>query len=73
MQAVHDGDRTRFLFHYALLGAPEDNPWVAMGVPAGREIASFTRLAFRARTERPMRIWVQLQTTLPDQNQQYWR
>jgi hypothetical protein len=73
MEAVHDGERTRFLFHYALRGAPEDSPWVAMGVPAGREIAGFTRLAFRARTERPMRIWVQLQTTLPDQNQQYWR
>jgi hypothetical protein len=73
MEAVHDGNSTRFLLHYALLGAPEDSPWVAMGVPAGKEIANFTRLAFRARTERPMRIWVQLATTLPDQNQQYWR
>ena len=73
MEAVHDGDSTRFLLHYALRGAPEDSPWVAMGIPAGREIANFTRLAFRARTEKPLRIWVQLATTLPDQNQQYWR
>jgi hypothetical protein len=73
MEAVHDGENTRFLFHYALRGAPEDSPWVSMGVPAGKAITSFTRLAFRARTERPMRIWVQLATTLPDHNQQYWR
>lgn len=73
MEAVRDGNSTRFLLHYALRGAPDDSPWVAMGVPAGREIANFTRLAFRARTDKPMRIWVQLATTLPDQNQQYWR
>jgi hypothetical protein len=73
MQAVPGANGTRFLLHYALRGAPEDSPWVAMGVPAGKAIADFTRVAFRVRTERPMRIWVQLATTLPDHNQQYWR
>jgi hypothetical protein len=73
MEAIPAHDGTRFLLHYALRGAPEDSPWVAMGVPAGREMPKFKRLAFRARTDRPMRVWVQLATTLPDNNQQYWR
>ena len=67
-----DGTGPRLRLHFEIRGAPEDSPYASLGMPAGKDIAKFTRVAFRARAERPMRIWVQLWTTVPEGNQ-YWR
>jgi len=70
--AIPDASGTRLILHFGLHGAPEGGPYVAVGIPTGKDITKFTRVAFRARAERPMRIWVQLWTTVPEGNQ-YWR
>lgn len=63
---------TTLMLHFALRGSPGTSPYAAVGLPAGKDIVNFTRVAFRARASRPMRAWVQLWTTVPEGNQ-YWR
>ena len=70
--AVPDASGSSLMLHFGLRGAPDLSPYVAVGIPAGKDITNFTRVAFRARASRPMRAWVQLWTTVPTGNQ-YWR
>ena len=63
---------TNLKLHFELRSSPGLSPYVAVGIPAGKDIVNFTRVAFRARASRPMRAWIQLWTTVPEGNQ-YWR
>jgi hypothetical protein len=71
-EVERDGSTARLAFRYRLSGPASDDPWVAFGMPAGRSIAAFERIAFRARADRPMRLWVQLWMPTAQGNQ-YWR
>jgi hypothetical protein len=63
---------SRLVVRYTLGGTRSDSPWVAQGVPVGRDLVSFDHLAFKGSADRPMRIWVQFWRPVPTGNQ-YWR
>jgi hypothetical protein len=72
LDVVPDTKDGELLLHYALHGAAGESPYVALGMPAGPDMRRFERVAFRARADRPMRIWVQIWTAVAAGNQ-YWR
>ncbi len=51
---------TQLGFRFGLGGSRSENPYAAMVVPAGPEIAMYDRLVFTGRASRPMRVSVQL-------------
>lgn len=54
------------------LGEQSESPYLAVVVPAGKGIAGFDRVSFKARASGPMRLWVQLRA--PDETRdRRWR
>ena len=51
---------TQVSFRYALGGTQSGSPFAALVMPAGSELAGSNRLMFMARSDRPMRMSVQL-------------
>jgi hypothetical protein len=72
LDVIHEHGAARLLLQYTLGGTKEENPYVSLWMPAGNDIADFSRLAFRGRADRPTRIWVQLWRQVPTGNE-YWR
>jgi hypothetical protein len=62
---------TQLMLRYALSGAASASPFAALAVPAVPGLAQYDRLAFVARADRPMRIWVQAR--LPGTEGRRWR
>ena len=63
---------SRLQVRYALGGTTADNPYVSLILPAGRDLATFDRLAFKAQAKNPMRLWVYLLAPGPN-GPRYWR
>jgi hypothetical protein len=57
--------------HY-VLGEQSESPYVAIVAPAGKAMAGFDRVSFRARAAGPMRVSVQLRTPDPARDRR-WR
>jgi hypothetical protein len=72
LDVQHERGQTRLLVEYTLGGTRNDNPYVALAMPAGSNLAAYDHLAFRGRADRPTRIWVQFWRPVPAGNQ-YWR
>jgi hypothetical protein len=51
---------TQLLMRFALAGAEEDGPYVALAMPAGEALSRHDRIVFMAHSDRPMRMSVQL-------------
>ncbi|MGH9349503.1 MAG: CehA/McbA family metallohydrolase [Vicinamibacterales bacterium] len=51
---------TQILFRYAIAGTASSHPFAALVVPAGGTLPGHDRLTFRARSDRPMRLSVQV-------------
>jgi hypothetical protein len=71
-EVEQEGPDTRVVFRYRLSRTASSDAWVALGMPAGSNLSSFSRIAFRGRAERPMRVWVQFWMPTARGNQ-YWR
>jgi hypothetical protein len=63
---------TQILFRYALGGAASSSPFAALTVPAGTTLPSYDKLAFTARSDRPMRLSVQLRAPGADAEAERW-
>ena len=63
---------TRVLFRYGLGGKESESPWVALGMRSGPALAQYDRVVFSARSDDPVRLWVQLWMPVPTGNV-YWR
>jgi hypothetical protein len=63
---------TRLRLRYALAGSTAGGSYVALGMPAGEDLAQFDRVIFAGQADRPMRIWFQLWMPVPTGNN-YWR
>jgi hypothetical protein len=51
---------TQVLLRYAIAGVASSHPFAALVMPAGAALPSYDRLTFTARSDRPMRLSVQL-------------
>lgn len=67
--AVHG---TRILFRYALSGMMSEEAWIALGMRTDPDLPRYSGLRFKARADRPTRLWVQLWVPVPTGNL-YWR
>ena len=54
---------TQLLLRFALSGAATDSPYAAFVMPVTSPVATFDRLVFTARADRPMRLSVQLRAS----------
>jgi hypothetical protein len=63
---------TELQLDYALEASTDESPWIAFNLRTPPDLARFSRLVFSARSDRPMRLWVQLRTLLPARRL-YWR
>lgn len=71
LDVVSRAGGTELSLHYAL-GEPNESPYVAIVAPAGKGMAGFDRVSFRARAAGPMRVSVQLRA--PDETRdRRWR
>ena len=60
---------TELLLRWAIGGTKEESPYVALAMPAGESIATYDRLMFTSRADRPMRLSVQFRLA----NGERWR
>jgi hypothetical protein len=65
-------DGTALQLDYALKGTTAESPWIAFNLRTPPDLPRFARLVFSARSDRPMRLWVQLRTLAPARRL-YWR
>jgi hypothetical protein len=63
---------TQILFRYAIGGAAASSPFAALTVPAETMLPVYDRLAFTARSDRPMRLSVQLRAPGADAEAERW-
>jgi hypothetical protein len=67
------GGGTQLRWRYALGGAPADGPYVALVVAAGPSIATADRVMFTARSDKPIRIAVQVRVPKGPQGERWQR
>ena len=60
---------TELLMRWAIGGTKSESPYVALAMPAGESIATYDRLMFTSRADRPMRLSVQFRLA----NGERWR
>jgi len=60
MDVVRTLGGTQLQWRYALGGAKQDNPYVALVMPAGPAFAAYDRIMFTGRADKPMRVSVQI-------------
>lgn len=63
---------TQILWRYAVAGVASSHPFAALTVPAGTALPAYDRLTFTARSDRPMRLSVQLRAPGPDADAERW-
>jgi hypothetical protein len=73
LDVVKSIDGTQLQLRYALSGPASASPFAALVVPAGPALREFTRLAFQARADRPMRISMQLRIPRGTADAERWR
>ena len=71
MQTIGALPGSQLLLRFALSGTATDSPYAAFVMPATPAIATFERLLFNARADRPMRLSVQLRS--PGGEGERWR
>ena len=71
MQTIGALPGSQLLLRFALSGTATDSPYAAFVMPATPAIATFERLLFNARADRPMRVSVQLRS--PGGEGERWR
>jgi hypothetical protein len=71
MQTIGALPGSQLLLRFALSGTATDSPHAAFVMPATPAIATFERLLFNARADRPMRLSVQLRS--PGGEGERWR
>jgi hypothetical protein len=64
---------TELLVRYGLGGALDESPYVAAAVPAGPEVASYDRVIFTGRADRPMRVSVELRVRSGTEGERWHR
>jgi hypothetical protein len=64
---------TQLLLRFAISGAPSDSPYAAFAMPATPAIATYDRLVFTARANRPMRMSVQLRVPAAGEGERWQR
>ena len=60
---------TELLLRWAIGGSTDESPFAAFAMPAGQSIATYDRLTFTSRSDRPMRLSVQFRLANGDR----WR
>jgi len=64
---------TQISFRYALGGTQSGSPFAALVMPAGSALAGSNRLMFMGRSDRPMRLSVQLRVPTPGDGERWHR
>jgi hypothetical protein len=67
------GGGDQILFRFGLGGAPSDNPFVALVIPAAPDLPAHARLAFSGRASRPMRTSLQLRVPSGTGRDERWQ